>query len=60
MSRMAKEPDVVKSALAETRLFSHLASDVLDGLAPLFVERTLRRKRYFFIRVTRVSLCSYW
>lgn len=45
---MASDLDLIRSALRETRLFSQLPDDAMDGLAPLFVERTFEKEDVIF------------
>lgn len=45
---MGNNSRVIKEALAQSRLFSSLSSDALDGLAPLFVERTFEKEEVIF------------
>lgn len=45
---MGQNIQVVVEALAKTRLFSGLTGEALEGLAPLFVERTYEKEEVIF------------
>lgn len=45
---MASNSRVIREALAKTRLFSELSSESLEGLSPLFVERTFEKEEIIF------------